>query len=135
MSPLITKWITFTPAVDLNPPVGATLYADIYTMKISGSVKVTPFNSRPGGVYYVRGPISDGVKQLTGYLDANNHQKPGATPDLVITWSAPQYIGVGLPLKIESLEQFFENERYEYKDLILEGTNYPNPILPPDPGH
>ena len=66
MSPLITKWITFTPAVDLNPPVGATLYADIYTMKISGSVKVTPFNSRPGGVYYVRGPISDGVKQPHG---------------------------------------------------------------------
>ena len=135
MSPLITKWITFTPEVDPNPAVGATLYADVYTMKISGSVKVTPFNSRPGGVYSVRGPISDGVKQLTGYLDASNHQKTGATPDLLITWSAPQYIGVGLPLKIELLEQFDGNERYEYKDLLLEGTTYPNPILPPDPGH
>src|SRR5215469_7010998 len=121
MSPLITKWITFTPAVDPNPPVGATLYADIYTMKISGSVKITPFNSRPGGVYYVRGDISDGVKQLTGYLDGN---KPEGTPDLVIIWSAPKYIGVGLPLKMESLEQVYENERYEYKDLMLEGTNY-----------
>ena len=134
MSPLITKWITFTPEIDPNPAVGATLFADIYTMKIWGSIKITPFNSRPGGVYSVRGDISEGARPLkfTGYLDG---KQPGPTPDLVIIWSLPEYIGVGKPLKIESLEQVDGNERYEYKDLLLEGTTYPNPILPPDPGH
>ena len=99
-SPLVRKWIIATPAVNNNPPVGATLYADIYTMKISGSVKVTPFNSNPGGVYSVSGSISVEGKdrdvqlkpkqfKLTGYLlptEANPSSISPATPALVIIW-------------------------------------------------